>query len=153
MPVCPKKGQKGAKVGGAVGLNVFAYCSISAHYIFLIFYINLEDIKEYKLSQTPYLRKFSFLRFRPKSSRPIRSLYFLNCYIFWTVQSFFIIFCIKMEYHKTFKMMFHFSGKMPVCSTKGQKGAKVGRAVGQKSTFLYIVQNWFIRFFWYFAWS
>ena len=26
-------------------------------------------------------------------------------YIFWTVQPFFIFFCIKIEYHKTFKMM------------------------------------------------
>ena len=65
----------------------------------------IKGIKGYKVSQTPYLRKFSFPRFRPKSSRPIRSLDFSNCYIFWTVQSFFIFVCIKIEYHETFKMM------------------------------------------------
>ena len=31
--------------------------------------------------------------------------------------------------------MWHFSGKMPICPQKGQKGAKVGRAVGQNQHF------------------
>ena len=31
-----------------------------------------------------------------------------NYYIFWTAQPFFIFFCMKIEYHKTFKMMLSF---------------------------------------------
>ena len=46
MPFCPEKGQKGAKVGGAVGKNklfCILYSKLS-HYIFLIFCMELETI-------------------------------------------------------------------------------------------------------------
>ena len=83
------------KWAGQLGkINFFVYCCKLAHLIFLIFHINLEGIKGYKLAQTPFLGKFSFCRF----------------------SSFLLIFV-------------------------------------QKSTFLFIVQNWLIIFFWYFAWS
>ena len=78
-----------------------------------------------------------------KSSRPIRSLDFSNYYIFWTVQPFLIFFRMKLEYHKTFKTMLSFSGKMPF----NLKNGKSGRSSLTKSTFLYIAQNWLICFF------
>ena len=49
----------------------------------------------------------------------------------------FFFFCIYIEYHKMFKMMLSFSVKMPFCPDKGQKGAKVGGAVGQNQLFVY----------------
>ena len=58
--------------------------------------------------QFPYLGKFSFSRFISENSQPIRLLDFSNYYIFCTVQPFFIIVCIKIEYHKTFKMVLSF---------------------------------------------
>ena len=47
MPICPRKGQKGAKVGGAVGQNQLFCILLSklAHWIFIIFCIKLEGIK------------------------------------------------------------------------------------------------------------
>ena len=50
MPFCPEKGQKGAKVGGAVGKNQLFCC------------IKLESIKGYKLPQTPFCRKILIFR-------------------------------------------------------------------------------------------
>ena len=52
-----------------------------------------------------------------------------------------------MEYHKTFKMMLSFSGKMPFCPEKGQKGAKVGRAVGQNQLFCILLKIGSLDFF------
>ena len=95
----------------------------------------------------PYLRKFSFSRFRPKSSRPIRSLDFSNCYIFWTIQSFFINFCMKIEHHKSFKMMLSLFWKNAFLPPKRAKRSKSRYSSWTKSTFLYIAQNWLIGFF------
>ena len=115
-------------------INFFVYCWKLAHLIFLIFCIKLEGIKGYKLPQTPYLRKFLFSRFRPKSSWPIRSLDFSNCYIFWTVQSFFIIFCVKIDYYKTFEMM-SLSWKNTCLPQKTAKSRKSGWSSWEKSIF------------------
>ena len=46
--------------------------------------------------------------------------------IFWTIQPFFIIFCIKIEYHKTFKMMMSFFWKNACLPQKRAKRSKSG---------------------------
>ena len=51
---------------------------------------------------------------------------------------------MKIEYHKTFKMMLSLFWKTARFSKKGQNGEKVGGTVGKKSTFLYIAENWLI---------
>ena len=66
MPVSPKKGKMEQKwVGQLEKINFFVYCCKLAHLIFLIFHINLEGIKGYKLAQMPFLGKFSFCQFWP----------------------------------------------------------------------------------------
>ena len=55
--------------------------------------------------KTACLGKIWFSRYRHLTSRPIRKLDSSNCYIFWTVWPFFIIFCIKIEKYDTFKMV------------------------------------------------
>ena len=54
----PKKGQNGAKVGGAVGKNQL-FCILLKIIYFLIFCMKLKGIKGYKLLQTPFSGKFS----------------------------------------------------------------------------------------------
>ena len=54
-----------------------------------------------------------------------------------TVHPFFILSCINIEYHEKFKMICHFSVKMPICP---QKGAKVGRAVGENQLFVILLK-------------
>ena len=93
----PKKGQNGAKVGGAVGkINFFVFCCKLANLIFLIFHINLEGIKGYKLAQMPFLGKFLFCQFSPFLLIFGKKLLDCQITIFWTIQPFFIIFCIKI---------------------------------------------------------
>ena len=84
----------------------------------------------------PYLGKLLFSRFLTESSRPTRSLDISNYYIFWTVHLFFIIFCIKIEYHKTFKML-SFFWKNAFLPWKSAKRSKSGQSSWKKSTFLY----------------
>ena len=58
MPFCPEKGQKGAKVGRAVGKNqLFCILFKIGSLDFFIFCIKLEGIKAYKLPQTRFFRK------------------------------------------------------------------------------------------------
>ena len=66
-------------------------------------------------------------------------------YIFWAIQSFFIIFSIKIEYHKTFKMSLFW--KIVDLAQKGQKGEKVGRAVGQNLFFCILLKIGSLDFF------
>ena len=73
--------------------------------------------------------------------------------IFWTVQLFFIIFCIKIEYHKTFKMTMSLFWSNAYLPPKRAKKSKSGQRSWTKATFLYIAQNWLIAFFWYSALS
>ena len=65
MPFCPKKGQKWAKVGEAVGNNQL-FCILlnigTLVPIFLIFCMTLETIKGYKLTLNPFLRKILVLQ-------------------------------------------------------------------------------------------
>ena len=59
MTFCPKKGQKGAKVGRAVGKNQL-FCIYFQNWLirfFSYFALKLEGIKGYKLPQTPFFRK------------------------------------------------------------------------------------------------
>ena len=84
---------------------------------------------------------------RLESSRPIRSLNFSNYYIFWTVQPFFIIFCIKIEYHKMLKMLLSLFWKNTHLPKKGQKGPKVGRAVGKNLLFCILLKIASLDFF------
>ena len=80
-----------------------------------------------------------------KSSRPIRPLNFSNYSNFWTIQPFFIIFCMNIEYHKTFKMMLSLFWKNAYFPQKGQNVEQ--KWSWKKSTFLYIAQNWLIIYF------
>ena len=57
MPFSPKKGQKGAKVGRAVGNNpLFCIFLKIGLLVFFILCIKLEGIKGYKLPQIPFFR-------------------------------------------------------------------------------------------------
>ena len=67
--------------------------------------------------------------------------------IFWTVQPFLIFFCIKIEYHKTFKMMLLLFRKNAHFPKNRAKWSKSGQGSWKKSTFLYIAQNWLIIYF------
>ena len=102
-------------------------------------------------AQIPYLGKLLFLRFMCKISRPIRYLDFSNYYIFWTVSLYFIFFCIKVEYHKTFKMLLSLFWKNAFIPPK--KGKKEQKWVGQldKINFFVncskLVHSFFLVFF------
>ena len=76
-----------------------------------------------------------------------RSLFQITI-IFWTVQPYLIIFCIKTEYHiRRLRCCCHFSGKMPVSPKKGKNGAKVGRAVGKNQLFYILLKIGSLYFF------
>ena len=60
-----------------------------------------------------------------QDSGPIRLLDSCNCYIFWTVWPFFVIFCIKIEYHNTFRMMQSFFSKNSCLAQIGQNWPKM----------------------------
>ena len=73
MPVCPKKEQKGAKVGGAVGPNqFFCICSKLAHTIFLIFCMKFLVHKGTKVMETDFSGKFSFSQKMEKGSKKVQ---------------------------------------------------------------------------------
>ena len=55
--------------------------------------------------------------------------------IFWTIQPFFIIFCIKIEYHKMFKMLLSLFWKNAFSPKKSAKRRKSGLSSWTKSTF------------------
>ena len=59
-PITYKKEQKWAEQMEKI--NFFVYCSILAHYIFLIFCMKLETIKGYKLTLNTFLRKILILQ-------------------------------------------------------------------------------------------
>ena len=94
------------------------------------------QIYERKLSTNQIARFFKLLSFEPFN----RFLYF---------------FCIKIEYHKTFsllKMMMSLFWKNACFPPKkGQKGAKVGGAVGKNQLFCIFLKIGSLDFFWYFA--
>ena len=79
--------------------------------------------------------------------------FFKLLYIFWTVQPFFIFFCIKIEYDKTFKMMLSLLWKNAYLPPKRAKRRKSGQSSWAKSIFFVFTQSWLKRFFWFFAWS
>ena len=80
-------------------------------------------------AQIPYLGKFSFSSFMCKSSRPIRSLDFQITISFEPFKPY------RQNTIRHLRWCCHFSVKMPFYPEKGQKGAKVGRAVGQNQLF------------------
>ena len=94
--------------------------------------------------------------FTPKNGCKVGQ-YFKNCLIVKLLSLepfnyFLYFFCIKIEYHKTFKMMLSLFWKYARFPKKGQNGAKVGRAVGKYQLFC-IAVNWLTWFFWYFTYT
>ena len=96
-------------------INFFVYCSKLAHYIFLIFCMELKRIKWYKLLQMPFLGKFSFCRF---------SLFLLifgpkiNFFVYCSklAHLIFLIFCMKLKGIKGYKLLqTPFLGKFSFC--------------------------------------
>ena len=79
--------------------------------------------------------------------------YFKNRLIFKLISfkpfnHFFIIFCIKIEYHKTFKILLSLFWKMPFSPQKGQKEQKwAERAVGQNQLFCILLNIGTLDFF------
>ena len=70
MPICPKKGQKGAKVGGAVGKNqlfcvllkiVITFSDI-LHEIFLEIFRDVQSYANLERDIFGYLKKYFFYR-------------------------------------------------------------------------------------------
>ena len=54
---------------------------------------------------------------------------------------------MKIEYHKTFSDDLSLLWKMPICPQKGQKGAKVGGAVGKNQLFCILLKISSLDFF------
>ena len=54
---------------------------------------------------------------------------------------------MKIEHHKTFKVMLSLLWKMPICPQKVKKGAKVGRAVGKNQLFCILLKIGSLDFF------
>ena len=80
-----------------------------------------------------------------ESSRLIRSLDFSNYYIYLLNRNlFFIIFCIKIEYHKTFKMLLSLFWKNAFFPPKK---AKSGQSSWKKSTFCILLKIVSLDFF------
>ena len=63
----------------------------------------------------------------------------------------FYIFCMKIEYHQTFSDDLSLLWKMSICPQKGQKGAKMGGAVGKNNLFCILLKFGSLFFFLYFA--
>ena len=72
MPICPQKGQKGAKVGGAVWENQL-FC-ILLKIGSLVFFDNLHEVREHSgvlFDPTPFLGFFCFAEFDHVSGGPL----------------------------------------------------------------------------------
>ena len=92
----------------------------------------------YHSAKTACLGKIWFSRYRHFGSRPIRELDSSNCYIFWTVWPFFIIFCIQIEKYDTFKMvqwLFWKKSYLAKIRVKGVEQLTVSYRVSKKCLF------------------
>ena len=116
---------------------------------FIFFCMKIEYLKTLKMMLSLFWKKCSFPQKRVKWSKTGRGQ-LEKKYIAqnWLI-IFFLIFCIKVEGINGYKL----------AQTPFLRKFSFGRfspfllIFGPKINFLYIAQNWLIRFFWYFAWS